>query len=187
MEMVANSPSDRRQVGRHFGDERPMQGHHRVAHLGSARNKPGVGYTYLLTRLDDPAWSHGTTIYYPSPEATSEAGRVALQGYSWLDKSNGTHFDDRHPAASVETPPSDHYRLCRSWRSGGRRRVFHCDPLADAHQPAVLSRRASRARVVEPGQVQVLRPEGKTGRAGFFDASGGAGHPRNLEGSVDVS
>jgi hypothetical protein len=119
-----------------------------------ARNKPGVGYTYLLTRLDDPAWSHGTTIYYPSPEAASEAGRVALQGYSWLDKSNWTHFDDRHPAASVETPPSDHYRLCRSWRSGGRRRVFQCDPLADAHQPAVLSRRAPRARVVEPGQVK---------------------------------
>jgi hypothetical protein len=23
---------------------------------------------------------------------------------SWLDKSNGTRFDDRHPAASVETP-----------------------------------------------------------------------------------
>jgi hypothetical protein len=46
-----------------------------------ARNKPGVGYTYLLTRLDDPAWSHGTTIYYPSPDAASEAGRVALQGF----------------------------------------------------------------------------------------------------------
>jgi hypothetical protein len=41
-----------------------------------------IGYTYLLTRLDDPAWSRGTTIYYhPSLEAASEAGRVALQGF----------------------------------------------------------------------------------------------------------
>jgi hypothetical protein len=46
-----------------------------------ARNKPGVGYTYVLTRLDDPAWSHGTTIYYASPEAAFEAGRVALESF----------------------------------------------------------------------------------------------------------
>jgi hypothetical protein len=46
-----------------------------------ARNKPGVGYTYMLTRLDDPAWSRGTTIYYRSPEAASEAGRIALESF----------------------------------------------------------------------------------------------------------
>jgi hypothetical protein len=46
-----------------------------------ARHKPGIGYTYMITRLDDPTWSHGTVIYYPSPEAASEAGRVALQSF----------------------------------------------------------------------------------------------------------
>ena len=47
-----------------------------------ARNVPSAaGYTYILTRLDDPAWSQGTAIYYPSPEAASEAGRVALEGF----------------------------------------------------------------------------------------------------------
>jgi len=46
-----------------------------------ARTKPGAGYTYMITRLDDPTWSHGTTIYYSSPEAASEAGRVALESF----------------------------------------------------------------------------------------------------------
>jgi hypothetical protein len=46
-----------------------------------ARTKPGAGYTYMITRLDDPTWSHGTAIYYSSPEAASEAGRVALESF----------------------------------------------------------------------------------------------------------
>ena len=46
-----------------------------------ARNKPGVGYTYMLTRLDDPARSQGTTIDYRLPEAASEAGRLALKSF----------------------------------------------------------------------------------------------------------
>jgi hypothetical protein len=46
-----------------------------------ARNKPGTGYTYVITRLDDPAWSHGTAIYYPSPETAHEAGRVAVESF----------------------------------------------------------------------------------------------------------
>jgi hypothetical protein len=46
-----------------------------------ARNESGAGYTYMITRLDDPTWSHGTAIYYPSPEAASEAGRVALESF----------------------------------------------------------------------------------------------------------
>jgi hypothetical protein len=46
-----------------------------------ARNKPGVGYTYVITRLDVPAWSQGTAIYYPSPEAAHEAGHVALESF----------------------------------------------------------------------------------------------------------
>jgi hypothetical protein len=46
-----------------------------------ARSKPGTGYTYMITRSDDPTWSHGTAIYYPSPEAASEAGRVALKSF----------------------------------------------------------------------------------------------------------
>jgi hypothetical protein len=46
-----------------------------------ARRKPDIGYTYILTRLDVPAWSHGTTIYYSSPEAAAEAGRFALEAF----------------------------------------------------------------------------------------------------------
>ncbi|SRR6266568_3978400 len=44
-----------------------------------ARGELGPGYTYLITRSDDPIWSQGTHIYYPSPEAAGEAGRVALE------------------------------------------------------------------------------------------------------------
>jgi hypothetical protein len=36
------------------------------------------GYTYVITRADDPVWSQRTNIYYPTPEAASEAGRIAL-------------------------------------------------------------------------------------------------------------
>jgi hypothetical protein len=49
--------------------------------LVRARTKPGAGYTYMITRLDDPAWSQGTAIHYPSPEAAYEAGRVALESF----------------------------------------------------------------------------------------------------------
>ena len=73
-------------------------------------------------------------------------------------------YHDRHPAASVETPPSDHYPLCRS-----------AGAVVTAVPFSLGWRRARERR------------EAKTGRAVFFDASGSAGHPRNLKGSVDVS
>jgi len=46
-----------------------------------ARGEPGLGYTYLITRADDPVWSQGTNIFYPSPESAGEAGRVALNSF----------------------------------------------------------------------------------------------------------
>ena len=57
-----------------------------------ARNKPGSGFTYVITRLDDPLWSQGTNNYYPSPEAASEAGRVALE--SLLARQAGRQADN---------------------------------------------------------------------------------------------
>lgn len=44
-----------------------------------SRGARGRGYTYLITRTDDPVWSQGTNAFYPSPEAAGEAGRVALE------------------------------------------------------------------------------------------------------------
>jgi hypothetical protein len=82
---------------------------------------------------------------------------------SWLDKRNGTHFDDRHPA-----PPSKLPLL-----------IIIGFAVAGAVVTAVpFSLGWRRAR---------KRREAKTGRAVFFDASGSAGHPRNLKGSFDVS
>ena len=42
------------------------------------RGEPAAGYTYVITRADDPNWSQRTNAYYPSPESAVEAGRVAL-------------------------------------------------------------------------------------------------------------
>jgi len=39
----------------------------------------GSGYTYLITRTDDPVWSQGTNTFYPSPETAGEAGRAAME------------------------------------------------------------------------------------------------------------
>ena len=49
---------------------------------------------------------------------------AARQNVGIFLESDVMGYHDRHPAASVETPPSDHYRLCRSWRSGDRRAVL---------------------------------------------------------------
>jgi hypothetical protein len=46
-----------------------------------ARNKPGVGYSFIITRNDLPGWSNGTSVYYASPEAAAEAGRIALAAF----------------------------------------------------------------------------------------------------------
>jgi hypothetical protein len=46
----------------------------------------GTGYTYQIVCTDDPAWSQGTNVFYPSPETAGEAGRVALK--SLLGTSN---------------------------------------------------------------------------------------------------
>ena len=74
-----------------------------------ARHKPDVSYTYILTRLDDPSWSHGTTIYYASPEAAAEAGRFALKGFL-----NSTKLRTLHPVGPPHTA-----KLPSRW---GRRR-----------------------------------------------------------------
>jgi hypothetical protein len=39
----------------------------------------GTGYTYQIVCTDDPAWSHGTNVFYPSPKTAGEAGRAALK------------------------------------------------------------------------------------------------------------
>ena len=39
----------------------------------------GTGYTYLITCTDDPVWSQGTNVFYPSPETAGEAGRAAME------------------------------------------------------------------------------------------------------------
>jgi hypothetical protein len=46
-----------------------------------ARPKPGVGYTFIITRKDLTEWSHGTMTFYATPEAASEAGRIALEAF----------------------------------------------------------------------------------------------------------
>ena len=39
----------------------------------------GTGYTYLITCTDNPVWSQGTNVFYPSPETAREAGRAAME------------------------------------------------------------------------------------------------------------
>ena len=43
----------------------------------------GTGYTYLITCTDDPVWSQGTNVFYPSPETVGVSLNKATMTRPW--------------------------------------------------------------------------------------------------------
>jgi hypothetical protein len=44
-----------------------------------ARGKPAGTYVYVITKSDDTHWAETSIVAYATPEAASEAGKIALE------------------------------------------------------------------------------------------------------------
>ena len=87
---VRTSPQTKHRKVYNSANDTTLEPRHGLCHIGTmvdpstfrvivrARNN-GTGYTYLITCTDDPVWSQGTNVFYPSPETAGEAGRAAME------------------------------------------------------------------------------------------------------------